>query len=232
MHPGPVVRPSGASLAASSRCRTPRPTATTATHSRSRRAVPVRAGISGDGRGGQSRGRAGRRDSDVRRSAEPEVAGQNAPSRTENRVRTDRITASMCISRKAKTTPGSFKRGPTADDQSGYRQMEETGWRGRYPLSTGSFARTRCDEREGLPGPIWDSRRPDGSVARLQRVRRVDHHRIPTPPSCLPLITSAEGMAIHARGRGPGVPTRKDVAHPWVHDYQVPREGVDYLRLY
>ena len=114
------------------------------------------------------------------------------------------------------------------------RQMQDWLARGTYPISFGLSSRDATDmEQQGLPVRVLGTLDGPGWVAGGFSVMGL-FNRAPHPNAArlfLNWMASPEGMAVHAQSELQ-VPQRKDVAHPWMRDYQVPKEGVDYMRLY
>jgi len=114
------------------------------------------------------------------------------------------------------------------------RQMQDWLARGTYPISLG-LSPTDVDAmlEQGLPAQIVVP--PDavgyvlGGFSIMATFDTVPH------PNAAKLfvnwMASPEGVAVHAEAEEQ-MPQRKDVPHPWVRDYQVPKEGVDYINLY
>jgi len=114
------------------------------------------------------------------------------------------------------------------------RQMQDWLARGTYPITFGLSPKDVDDMlAEGLPakdiGPLDATGWVAGGFSVLALFDNAPHPN--AAKLLLNWIMSPDGMAVHAEAEGQG-PTRKDVPHPWMHDYQIPKEGVSYQRLY
>jgi iron(III) transport system substrate-binding protein len=114
------------------------------------------------------------------------------------------------------------------------RQMQDWLARGTYPVSYGLSARDAEEmQQQGLPAKVLGPLDGPGWLAGGFSVLAMFTN--PPHPNAAKLfvnwMASPDGMAVHADAEGQ-VPLRKDVPHPWVQDYQVPKEGVSYVHLY
>ncbi len=114
------------------------------------------------------------------------------------------------------------------------RQMADWLARGTYPISLGlSPSDIQELHSQGLPGKLLGPLDGPGWVSGGFGVLGLFDP--PPHPNAAKLfvnwMASPDGMAVHAEAENQ-VPLRRDVAHPWVHEYQVPKDGVNYLRLY
>ncbi len=114
------------------------------------------------------------------------------------------------------------------------RQMEDWLARGTYPITLGVNANdVEPMERDGLPvkllGTLDGTGYVTGGFSVLGLFNGAPH------PNAAKLfvnwIASPEGQRAHADAEKQA-PMRRDVPAPWLREYQVPREGVSYLRLY
>jgi iron(III) transport system substrate-binding protein len=114
------------------------------------------------------------------------------------------------------------------------RQLQDWLARESHPISLGLGARAADDmAAQGLPAQLIVT--PDATgyvVGGFCIMAMLDP---PPHPNAAKLfinwMASPEGVAIHAEAEDQ-LPHRNDVPHPWVRDFQVPREGVDYINLY
>jgi ABC-type Fe3+ transport system substrate-binding protein len=114
------------------------------------------------------------------------------------------------------------------------RQMQDWLARGTYPLT---LALNASDlepmERDGLPVALLGTLDGPGYVVGGFSVLGLYSHA-PHPNAArlfLNWIASPEGLRVHAEAEQQA-PSRKDVPAPWLRDFQIPKEGVDYMNLY
>jgi iron(III) transport system substrate-binding protein len=114
------------------------------------------------------------------------------------------------------------------------RQLQDWLARESHPISLGLGARAADDMHDqGLPAQLVVTPDATGYVAGgFSIMAMLDP---PPHPNAAKLflnwMASPEGVALHAEAEDQ-LPMRKDVPHPWLRDYQVPKEGVDYVNLY
>ncbi|HLH26191.1 MAG TPA: extracellular solute-binding protein [Chloroflexota bacterium] len=125
-----------------------------------------------------------------------------------------------------------------ADQQPGVsrdpRQLQDWLARGIYPVSFGLAQRDVDDMRQqGLPAKVIGQL--DGPGAIVGGFGVLCLFTDPPHPNAAKLfvnwLASPDGMGVHAQAEAQ-VPLRKDVAHPWATEFQVPKEGVSYQDLY
>jgi len=114
------------------------------------------------------------------------------------------------------------------------RQMQDWLARGANPIT---LALNASDlepmERDGLPVGLLGTLDGPGYIVGGFSVLGL-YSNAPHPNAArlfLNWIASPEGMRVHAEAEQQG-PSRKDVPAPWLRDFQIPKEGVNYMNLY
>jgi iron(III) transport system substrate-binding protein len=114
------------------------------------------------------------------------------------------------------------------------RQIGDWLARGTYPITLGlNVNDIEPMERDGLPVKLLGTLDGPGYVTGGFSVLGI-FNNAPHPNAAKLFanwITSPEGQRVHAEAENQA-PLRKDVPHPWVREHQVPKEGINYLRLY
>jgi iron(III) transport system substrate-binding protein len=114
------------------------------------------------------------------------------------------------------------------------RQIGDWLARGTYPITLGlNVNDLEPMEQDGLPvkllGTLDSTGYVTGGFSVLGLFSGAPH------PNAARLfvnwITSPEGQQVHADAEKQA-PMRRDVPAPWLRDHQIPKEGVNYLRLY
>jgi iron(III) transport system substrate-binding protein len=114
------------------------------------------------------------------------------------------------------------------------RQMADWLARGTYPLSLALNANDLEPlERDGLPVELLGTLDGPGYVVGGFSVLGL-YSNAPHPNAArlfLNWIASPEGLRVHAEAEQQA-PSRKDVPAPWLRDFQIPKDGVNYMHLY
>jgi iron(III) transport system substrate-binding protein len=114
------------------------------------------------------------------------------------------------------------------------RQMEDWLARGTYPITLGvNVNDVEPMERDGLPVKLLGMLDGPGYVTGGFSVFGVFTNS-PHPNAAKLFanwITSPEGQRVHSESEVQA-PMRRDVAAPWLRDHQIPKDGVNYMRLY
>jgi ABC-type Fe3+ transport system substrate-binding protein len=114
------------------------------------------------------------------------------------------------------------------------RQIGDWLARGTYPITLGlNVNDVEPMEQDGLPVKLLGTLDGTGYVTGGFSVLGL-FDGAPHPNAArlfVNWITSPEGQQVHADAEKQG-PMRRDVPAPWLRDHQIPKEGVNYLRLY